>query len=149
MNWRLATKRDCKWLAELNHQLIEDECHHNDMTVSELEARMAEWIHSEYEAILFEDGGEVVAYALYRILPAEIYLRHFFVVRHRRRIGLGRRAIEMLRREIWPAGQRMTVSVLLHNEPAVNFWRAMGYRDYSLTMQILPTSPPAKTIKSG
>jgi predicted acetyltransferase len=136
MTWRLATKRDCKLLAELNHQLIVDEGHRNQMTVPELEGRMKDWLDEAYEAVLFEVGGEVAAYALHRNQAGEIYLRHFFVVRHRRRQGIGRQAMALLRGQIWPKGQRLTVSVLTHNEAGLKFWRAMGYRDYCLTMEI-------------
>src|SRR5215468_2732123 len=97
MNFRRATLDDCALLAELNHQLIRDEGHRNKMTVSELEQRTRGWLASEYAAILFEDGGEVVAYALYRDDPEELYLRQLFVVRNRRRQGIGREAVELLR----------------------------------------------------
>jgi len=136
MTWRLATKRDCRLLAELNHQLIADEGHCNQMTVPELEERMKSWLETAYVAVLFEVGGEVAAYALYRNQDREIYLRHFFVVRHRRRQGIGRKAMGLLRGHIWPKAQRLTVSVLTHNEAGVKFWRAMGWRDYCLTMEI-------------
>jgi predicted acetyltransferase len=143
MTWRLANKRDCKLLAELNHQLIIDEGHRNQMTVQELEGRMRDWLDEAYEAVLFEDGGEVAAYALYRHQAGEIYLRHFFVVRHRRRQSIGRQAMELLRGRIWPKAQRLTVSVLTHNQAGLKFWRAMGYRDYCLTMEIpWPDSTP-------
>jgi hypothetical protein len=75
MNFRHATLNDCALLAELNHQLIRDEGHRNPMTVPELEQRMKGWLASEYSAAIFENGGEVVAYALYREQPEEIYLR--------------------------------------------------------------------------
>jgi hypothetical protein len=42
----------------------------------------------------------------------------------------------LLRGRIWPKAQRLTVSVLTHNEAGMKFWRAMGYRDYCLTMEI-------------
>jgi predicted acetyltransferase len=136
MTWRLATKHDCLLLAELNHQLIADEGHRNPMTVAELQGRMRTWLEEAYEAVLFEVDGEVAAYALYRFQAGEIYLRHFFVVRHRRRQGIGRQAMGLLRGRIWPKAQRLTVSVLTHNEAGAKFWRAMGFRDYCLTMEI-------------
>lgn len=142
MKARKATASDCPLLGELNHQLICDEGHRNRMTVSELEQRMLGWLAGEYVAMIFEAGGEAVAYALFREQADEIYLRQLFVVRHHRREGLGRRAIEMLRREVWPANKRLTVDVLVKNEAAVAFWRAMGYRDYALTLEIMPS--PAK-----
>jgi len=138
MKFRPATLDDCSLLAELNHQLIRDEGHRNPMTVAQLEQRMRDWLAGEYRAVLFEDYGEVVAYALFRELPDEIYLRQLFVVRNRRRRGIGRRAVEILRSEVWPRTRRLTVDVLVTNQDAVAFWRAVGYADYSLTLEIFP-----------
>ena len=39
---------------------------------------------------------------------------------------------------VWPRNKRLTVSVLADNGPAVAFWRAMGYVDYDLTLEITP-----------
>ena len=138
MTYRRATSADCPLLAELNHQLILDEEHRNPMSVPQLEQRMRGWLESEYVAILFEDRGKVVAYALYREQPDEIYLRQLYVVRHRRRQGLGKQAMHLLRSEIWPKTKRLTVEVLVANTAAVAFWRAVGYRDYSLKLEIVP-----------
>lgn len=124
----------------MNHQLIADEGHRNAMTVPQLEERMRGWLSEEYQAIFFEDPVEVVAYALFREQPDEIYLRHFFVVRHRRRQNIGRRAMRMLFNEIWPKDRRLTVTVLMMNEAGIAFWRAVGYADYCLTLEIVPRS---------
>jgi predicted acetyltransferase len=110
------------------------------MTVAELEHRMRGWLASKYRAVIFEEGGEVVAHALYREQPEEIYLRQLFVVRHRRRQGLGRRAVAILRSEVWPRTKRLTVEVLVTNQSGVAFWRAVGYTDYALTLEIMPES---------
>jgi GNAT superfamily N-acetyltransferase len=125
-------------LAELNHQLIRDEGHRNRMTASELGQRMKGWLASEYLAVLFEEGGEVVAYALYREEPEQVYLRQLFVTRNRRRQGIGRRAVEILRSKIWPQNKRLMVDVLVRNNAAVEFWRSVGYQDYCLTLEIMP-----------
>jgi predicted acetyltransferase len=138
MNFRRATSNDCALLAELNHQLIRNEGHRNRMTVPELEQRMKGWLASEYVAVLFENDGEALAYALFREQSEEIYLRQLFVVRHRRRQGLGRAAFETLRTKIWPGSKRLTVDALTHNHAAIAFWRAVGYQDYSLKLEILP-----------
>jgi predicted acetyltransferase len=127
VTFRQATLSDCALLADLNYQLICDEGHRNRMSVPQLEERMREWLASEYVAIIFEDNKETVAYAVYREQPEEIYLRQLFVVRSRRRQGIGRKAIEMLRSQIWPTGKRLTVDVLVQNTAAVAFWRAVGY----------------------
>lgn len=138
MTFRRATLEDCARLAELNHQLIRDEEHRNQMTISELEQRMKGWLAAEYAAVLFEEEEEIVAYALYREQPAEIYLRQLFVVRDRRRQGIGRKAFALLRSQIWPANKRLTVDVLVQNTTAIAFWRAVGYQDYCLTLEVLP-----------
>jgi predicted acetyltransferase len=138
MTFRNATLADCALLGELNHQLIRDEGHRNRMSVPELEARMRDWLAEEYQAVVFEEAGGVVAYALYQEQPEEIYLRHLFVVRNQRRRGIGRRAVELLRSKVWPQNKRLTVSVLVRNTAAVAFWRAVGYQDYSLTLEVMP-----------
>jgi len=66
MTFRPATIADCPLLADLNHQLIRDEGHRNRLAVAELEQRMRGWLAGEYRAVLYEDGREVVAYALFR-----------------------------------------------------------------------------------
>jgi predicted acetyltransferase len=138
MQYRIATAEDSHTLAELNSQLIRDEGHRNSMTIAQLEERLRGWLTSgEYQAILFEERNEVVAYALFRETDTEVYLRHFFVVRHRRRESLGRQAMEELF-HLWPRHKRWTVSVLVKNIAAVAFWRAMGYTDYDLTLEVMP-----------
>jgi GNAT superfamily N-acetyltransferase len=143
MHYRFATVADARFLAELNHQLIRDEGHRNPMDVDQLEHRMRGWLSSgEYRAIIFAQEDTPVAYALYREDPDEIYLRQFFVVRTRRRHGIGRSAMQSLLSDIWPRTKRRTVSVLVHNTSGVAFWRAMGYQDYALTLEIIPSAPP-------
>jgi predicted acetyltransferase len=140
LRYRRATSDDCPRLADLNHQLIRDEGHRNKMTVPELEQRMGGWLQSEYTAVIFEQDGELVAYALYREQPEELYLRQLFVARNRRRQGIGRAAMEILRTQIWPKEKRLTVEVLVKNSAAVAFWHAVGCQDYSLMLEILPVA---------
>jgi GNAT superfamily N-acetyltransferase len=140
MTFRPATLDDCSLLAPLNHQLIRDEGHRNPMTIPELEQRMRGWLFGEYRAVIFERDGSIVAYALYREQREEIYLRQLFVVRTRRRQGIGRRAVEILRTQVWPKTKRLIVDALVANTKGVAFWRTVGYTDYSLTLEILPDS---------
>ena len=135
---RLATAEDCPRLAELNRELIRDEGHRNCMTVPELEQRMRGWIAEEYRAVIFEDDSEIVAYVVFREEPQEIYLRQLFVVAHRRGQGIGRRAVEILRTQLWPPNKRLTVAALTSNEKALQFWRSLGYTDYAVSLEILP-----------
>ncbi len=140
MKFRAATLNDCPRLAELNQQLIQDEGHRNPMTLLELEQRMRGWLSGEYRAVIFEQAEEAVAYALFREEEKEIYLRQLLVDRPRRCQGMGCRAVEILRSEIWPKDKRLTVEILVSNKRAVKFWRALGFADYSLLLEILPSS---------
>jgi ribosomal protein S18 acetylase RimI-like enzyme len=138
VTFRYATFGDCPLLGELNHQLIQDEGHRNRMSVAELQGRMEQWLAGEYRGVIFEDKGELVGYALFRAEGELIYLRQLFVMRHLRRRGYGREAMRILREEIWPEDKRLTVDVLVANTAAVEFWRAVGYRDYALTLEMMP-----------
>jgi GNAT superfamily N-acetyltransferase len=135
--WRNASDDDLPLLAEWNHQLIRDEGHRNPMNVAELAERMKKWLRGEYRAIVFSEA-DPVAYALFKQDDALIYLRQLFVRQDRRRAGIGRSAVEILRREIWPSNVRLTVDVLCQNRGGVAFWRSVGYRDYSLKLEIAP-----------
>src|SRR5438093_1396382 len=116
MNHRLATTDDLQTLAEWNHQLIQDEGHRNPMDIQQLKERMRRWItDGGYTAVVFEDNGEAVAYALYREDANEVCLRHLFVMRHLRRKGIGRRAVKVLMSQLWPKTKRLTVEVLTEN----------------------------------
>ena len=136
MNHRLATDRDLDRLAQWNWELIQDEGHTNYMSLDELRQRMRGWLAAEYQAVIFSLDQEPVAYALYRESEDEVYLRQLFVTRGRRREGVGRKAVELLRTRIWPRDKRLTVEALTANRPAVAFWRSVGFQDYSLKLEI-------------
>lgn len=137
LSWREASEADLGLLAEWNHQLIRDEGHRNSMTVAQLAERMKKWLKGEYRAVLFSTDG-LVAYALFKRDEDLIYLRQFFVRRDMRRSGIGRKAYSILREQIWPTDVRLTVDVLCENKSGIAFWRSVGYRDYSLTLEIMP-----------
>lgn len=136
LRYRRATPADAAYLADMNRLLIQDEGHRNPMSPAELTQRMRGWFADEYEAILFRVDQEVVAYALYRREVDHIYLRQFFVHRRHRRQGIGRRAIELLKSEIWPGNRPIRVEVLVHNEPAREFWQAVGFAAYSIVLEM-------------
>lgn len=143
LTWREASEPDLPLLAEWNHQLIRDEGHRNPMTVPQLAERMRGWLREEYRAVIFSSSNSTFtstpcAYALYKPEPQLIYLRHLFVARDQRRQGIGRAAFSILREQIWPRDVRLTVDVLCQNQGGVEFWRSVGYRDYCLTLEIMP-----------
>jgi GNAT superfamily N-acetyltransferase len=134
VKFRRAKVADAAQLAEMNCQLIRDEGHRNRMNRAELEALMTQWLESEYEAILFEEGEHTVGYTLFRREPEYVYLRQFYVRPERRRCGLGRAAINWLCQHVWN-GARVRLEVLIGNAVALSFWRAVGFRDYCLTLE--------------
>jgi len=135
---RAATLSDCAELGELNRQLIEAEGHRNPMNAAELAERMRGWLASDYTGIIFEIEELVVAYALYREEAECVYLRQFLVTRNHRRNGIGRMAMAIVRQEVWSSNKRLVVEVLSGNGPAIAFWKAVGFREYSLALEIVP-----------
>lgn len=133
---RLAGPADIALLAALNLQLIEDENYPRQHLIEELTRFWERWLGGDYEAVLFSLDRRTAAYALYRVdEEGGVYLRQFFVCRHCRRQGIGREAIQQLREKIWPAGRRIVLEVLLHNQAGLRFWRAVGFEDYALVLQ--------------
>ena len=103
---------------------------------------MRGFLAGDYHAVLFEQAGETVAYALYTDHPDHtdtIYLRQIFVSRAHRRQGIGRQAMRILMREVWPPDRRLTVEVLVGNSAAQAFYEAVGFRPYSLELEIQPS----------
>ena len=141
MEYRPAIQSDLALLAAWNFQLIHDEGHRNPMTPLELEARMQSWLADEYQAIIFDVDAEPVAYALYHLDSSGIYLRQFFVDSERRRMGLGRQAIKLLLNEIWPAGLRVTLEVLVNNDRGQQFWRSLGFQAYAVMLEMQREGP--------
>jgi ribosomal protein S18 acetylase RimI-like enzyme len=135
LQYRFATDTDLPLLAEWNLHLIQDEGHRNPMKQPELEQRMCDWLKQEYQAVLFTWQGEDVAYALFREDMDSIYLRQLYVDRPYRRAGIGSQAVDVLRSHIWPHGATVVVEALCNNTAACAFWRSLGFKDYSLTLE--------------
>lgn len=142
---RPATLGDVPLLARLNHQLIRDEGHRNPMTVEQLAARMRAWLETEYAAVVFEQDGGVVAYALWRDDGDEAYIRHFFVARDHRHQGIGRQAVRLLLDDILPRGRCVVLDVLAHNSCASAFWQSLGFTAYAVTMELPPPTSDKDT----
>jgi ribosomal protein S18 acetylase RimI-like enzyme len=62
----------------------------------------------------------------------------FFVARDKRCGGIGRECVKILFSQVWPKDKRITVDVLCQNEGAIAFWRAIGFTDYCLALEIYP-----------
>lgn len=143
LTYRTAKPTDSVLLGRLNYQLIHDLNLPHHLSALQLGKRMKTWLATDHRAILFELNGEVVAYAVYRESAKEIYLRQFLVIRLHRRRGLARRAVGLLRSQIWSQAKKLTLEVLVANVRALEFWRKVGYSDHSLKLEI-----PALSAKS-
>jgi ribosomal protein S18 acetylase RimI-like enzyme len=131
---RVATGDDLDLLAAWNRQLNEDERAANLLGVDALRERMRGFLAAEYTAVIFEEDGAPVGYALFRPDENGVYLRQLFVDRAQRRRGIGRRILERLHAEVFPRGVRVTIEVLVHNDRAIAFWRAAGFTDHAIAM---------------
>lgn len=144
MEYRYAVQDDAPLLADINRQLIQDEWDGGGMSLERLEARMRRWLaDDEYRAVLFLEDGATVAYSLVSVDEDSAYIRHFFVLHEHRGKGVGRRAIEILLRDVIPPAVRVTLDVLASNRTGQAFWRSVGFHDYAVRMERLPASEAA------
>jgi GNAT superfamily N-acetyltransferase len=133
-----ATEADITPLAELNLQLMEDERHPYMLPLDELRARMTRWVAGEYHVLVFRNGARICGYAAWILEERGTYLRHFFICRDQRRQGLGRIIIDRLRRDHFPKNQPLQLEATIWNTGAIAFWRAIGFKDFGLTLEMKP-----------
>lgn len=131
-----ADSAEAPLLAELNFQLMEDEAHPYSLDLPTLTERMRRWIAGEYEVLLFRRGTCVAGYAVWRVEDRGAYLRHFFICRDQRRQGLGRAAMALLCGDAFPKHLPVQLETAVWNKDAIAFWRAIGFQDFGLSMEL-------------
>jgi GNAT superfamily N-acetyltransferase len=136
MNFRQIGGDEAALLAPLNHQLIVDEGHRSKLTAPELTERMRQWLSEDYKAVVFEEENVLLGYALFRFEPEVVYLRQLFVLPQYRRKGIGRTALDWLKKNAWQDKSRIRIDVLMGNEHAHKFWRSIGFEDYATIMEL-------------
>ncbi len=135
--YRAALADDLPLLAAMNRQLILDEGHSNPMPESELEARMRDWLgRHEYEVTMADFGDSCIGYALWQRQEFCLYVRHFFIAAEYRRQGFGREAMRWMREKLWHDKARIRLDVLVDNLRGIGFWRALGFEDYCVTLEL-------------
>ena len=97
---------------------------------------MVGWLQGDYAAVIFVLAGVDMGYALYRCEPKYVYLRQFWVDGTYRGRGIGRFALQWLQQNPWREAKQIRIEVLVDNERAIAFWRAVGFADYALTMEM-------------
>ena len=55
-----------------------------------------------------------------------------------RRQKIGQTALALLRQHYWPGDKRITVGVLVGNTAAIAFYKAAGFCDYSVELELRP-----------
>ena len=96
--------------------------------------------------MIAKELGSTVGYALFRREPDHIYLRPLFVQREGRRRGIGRAIVEWLIENVARDATRIRIEVLVGNEAAKSFWKAIGFHEYCVTLELdLPTRPGDRT----
>jgi len=139
---RSASDDDLDILSVLNRQLIEDERHDNNMSIEQLRSRMKSFIHTDYQAFLFEVEEKVVGYALVNQSTDPVYLRQFFICREHRRKGYGTQAFRLTLGAA--KADRMDVDVLVWNHRGIKFWRSLGFEDRGIQMRLSACSPKSE-----
>lgn len=128
-----ADRSHVQKLAQMNKYLIEDEGHPNPMNVQELAERMAGWLQGAYTCYVCTQDRETVAYCLFRDDGEYYYMRHLFVERAHRRKGIATALLDWMYQNVW-TDKKVQLEVLAHNEEAIAFYEAYGFRISCLTM---------------
>ena len=118
---------DVPLLASLNQMLIEDEKAETDLTMTQLEERMADFLQTSYAAFLFYDACGPLGYALCDRQQTPVYLRQFFICRDKRRKGYGRQALQLLRAHL--DIRELEIDVYGWNRQGLAFWKAVGFEE--------------------
>ena len=129
-----ARRGDSPRLAAMSRRLVEsglDPC----WTAERIERHCR---HPDSVVLTARAAGSICGFAIMQYGDDAAHLNLLAVEPFHQRQGIGRRAMGLLRGEVWPHGKRLVVEALCANAPAIAFWRAMGYRDYSLCLEILP-----------
>jgi ribosomal protein S18 acetylase RimI-like enzyme len=113
--------------------LIEDEKAENNMTIPQLEQRMADFLISEYNAFFFEADGKRVGYALVSMVKAPLYLRQFFICREDRRMGYGKMAFYALLNHLQVS--EIDLDVYAWNHRGISFWKSLGFFERCYNMR--------------
>ncbi|HEX6119640.1 MAG TPA: GNAT family N-acetyltransferase [Dongiaceae bacterium] len=137
-----ATQADIPLLADLNLELYEDERHPYPMDLPALTERMGRWVAGEYQVLLFRRGTRVAGYAVWREEEFCAYLRQFLICRGQRRQGVGRAVMKLLRRDVLPMGRPVHLEASVWNTGAIAFWRAIGFQDFGLSMELKANEMP-------
>jgi GNAT superfamily N-acetyltransferase len=69
-------------------------------------------------------------------MKEHLYIRQFYVEKRFRRIGLGKYAFGWLRKNVWKKEPRLRLDVLVKNGRGIGFWKAVGFKDYCLAMEL-------------
>lgn len=139
---RHATTNDTSLLAPMNKRLIDDEGSTNPMSLPQLESRLRQWLSAEWHGELFLHDATVVGYVIYRLQRNEfdnretVYIRHYFIEREYRRLGYGREGLSKLKEERFPKDVTVYLEVLTHNSRGREFWKSLGFEEYSVTMRL-------------
>ncbi len=136
LKFRFVKENDIPRLAKMNQELIQDEGHRNKMRLAELEQRMSDFLSNQYDAIIVSSDQNDIGYALYRQDPEWLYLRQIFVIEKMRRKGFGRKLIEWLRNNPWKNCKRIRTDVLVGNKIGIDFWKAVGFKEYCITLEM-------------
>jgi ribosomal protein S18 acetylase RimI-like enzyme len=70
------------------------------------------------------------------------------VARDRRRRGIGARAVALLRDTVFPRDKPVIVEAMAWNQPALSFWRAVGFADRYVGLESRPEASVQRSSRN-
>ena len=147
LRYEPATEQDVPLLARLNQTLMDSQNVETGMTEEALEIRMREFLTDGYQAVIFRMDEQVAGYALYRLDPKFVQIRHFYVntsVSKNARVDL---AFQLLREKEFESYASIRLEVPEANKESIRIWESVGFRPRSVQLE-LETARKSGTRKS-
>ncbi len=125
-----------KLLARMYRELAEDERSDTPLKDDQYRQCMEGFLKRGDCAYVFSLGNMVVGYALVAVDRHPYYLRHFFIVRSKRRKGYGTQAFHKLMKIL--NADTIDLDVYVWNVRGLAFWASLGFCQRAHLMRLKP-----------
>ncbi|MCF0147627.1 MAG: GNAT family N-acetyltransferase [Clostridium sp.] len=130
---RETNEEDCSFILSLIKEIAEYEKMSDQVVATEESLRESIFKNKRAEAVIIEQDGKAVGYALYFynfstfIGKSGLYLEDIFIKKEVRGKGIGKEVFKFLVKKAKEEGcKRMEWSCLNWNEPSIKFYKSLG-----------------------
>ena len=131
-----AAESDLPTLVRLNQELMDAQDVETGMSEEALELRMRDFLTEGYQAVMFHVKEMVVGYALYRLDPKFVQIRHFYVNTSLSKKARVEDAFQLLREKEFESYASIRLEVPESNKDSIRMWESLGFRPRSVQLEL-------------